>query len=526
MREEGAVPAAGGPGSRAGGPGSPADGETDHLREVIKDCVHCGFCLPACPTYQLWGEEMDSPRGRIYLVGQILDGAELTPAGAEHFDRCLGCMACMTACPSGVQYDQLIEAARVWTEEARAAGEVGGAAGAQPTPAPGGSGASAAAGAVAARGADVTGPGGGRVRQRAERAARAAIFSLFPYPRRLRAATAPLRVAQRTGLDRRLARSGLPERLSPELGAALRLAPRGPASLGPVSRGAASRGAVSRDGTRRAMSSGRLPERVPAVGTRRAVVGMLTGCVQSVFFPQVNAATARVLAAEGCDVIIPRGQGCCGALSLHAGREAEAEGFARRTIDTFEQAGVDFIVVNSAGCGSAMKEYERLMARASRRGAADDSWTGRAAGFSARVRDLAEFLAELGPVAPRHPLPVTAAYHDACHLGHAQRITKQPRDLLRGIPGLKLVELPDAGTCCGSAGVYNLLQPEAARELGERKAEGVLAAGAPLLISANPGCSLQIATALADRGERIAVAHTAEVLDASIRGLVPPWEPA
>ncbi|MGH3187509.1 MAG: (Fe-S)-binding protein [Streptosporangiaceae bacterium] len=489
----------------------------DHLREVIKDCVHCGFCLPACPTYQLWGEEMDSPRGRIYLVGQILDGAELTPAGAEHFDRCLGCMACMTACPSGVQYDQLIEVARVWTEEARAAGEVGGAAGAQPTDDAAGTAAAgtAAAGTAAAGGSGAVAAGRGGMRVRA---ARAAIFSLFPYPRRLRVLTAPLRVAQRTGLDRRLARSGLPGRLSPELGAALRLAPGGPGAQGraPGGRVAGRLGSA-------AARSGRLPERVPAVGTRRAVVGMLTGCVQSVFFPQVNAATARVLAAEGCDVIIPRGQGCCGALSLHAGREAEAEDFARRTIDTFEQAAVDYIVVNSAGCGSAMKEYERLMARASRRGDGDDSWTGRAAGFSARVRDLAEFLAELGPVAPRHPLPVTAAYHDACHLGHAQRITKQPRDLLHGIPGLKLVELPDAGTCCGSAGVYNLLQPEAARELGERKAEGVLAAGAPLLISANPGCSLQIASALADRGEHIAVAHTAEVLDASIRGLVPPW---
>jgi glycolate oxidase iron-sulfur subunit len=506
MHEEGAV-------SPAGGAVSPAGGEADHLREVIKDCVHCGFCLPACPTYQLWGEEMDSPRGRIYLVGQILDGAELTSAGAEHFDRCLGCMACMTACPSGVQYDQLIEAARVWTEEARAAGEVGGAAGAQPTgDAAGVATGGAAAGASAADTGSSAAVGGRRERERVrERAARAAIFSLFPYPRRLRAATAPLRIAQRTGLDRRLARSGLPGRLSPELGAALRLAPRGPASPGVGGRAA---------------GSGRLPERVPAVGARRAVVGMLTGCVQSVFFPQVNAATARVLAAEGCDVIIPRGQGCCGALSLHAGRDAEAGAFARRTIDTFEQAGVDFIVVNSAGCGSAMKEYERLLARAQRRGAGDGTdggWTGRAAGFSARVRDLAEFLAELGPVAPRHPLPVTAAYHDACHLGHAQRITKQPRDLLRGIPGLKLVELPDAGNCCGSAGVYNLLQPEAARELGDRKAEGVLAAGAPLLISANPGCSLQIASAVADRGERIAVAHTAEVLDASIRGVVPPW---
>ncbi|MGH3162365.1 MAG: (Fe-S)-binding protein [Streptosporangiaceae bacterium] len=440
------------------------------LREVAKDCVHCGFCLPACPTYQLWAEEMDSPRGRIYLVNQILDGAELTATAAEHFDRCLGCMACMTACPSGVQYDQLIEAARVWTEEARSSG-----------PAP--------AAPAAEAPADGKTPADGK-RPVRDRIARAAIFSLFPYPRRLRAMTAPLRAAQRTGLDRRLARSSWPARVSPVLGAALRLAPP------PVSAAAARP----------------LPGRVPALGTRRAVVGMLTGCVQSVFFPRVNAATARVLAAEGCDVIIPRGQGCCGALSLHSGREAEASAFARRTIAMFEQAGVDAVVVNSAGCGSAMKEYERLL-----RGS-DGGWAERAAEMSGKVRDLAEFLAELGPAAPRHPLPVTAAYHDACHLAHAQRITRQPRDLLRAIPGLTLVEVPDAGTCCGSAGVYNLLQPAAASELGARKAESVQSTGAPLLISANPGCSLQIAFALAERGQDIAVAHTAEVLDASIRG--------
>jgi glycolate oxidase iron-sulfur subunit len=455
------------------------------LRDVAKDCVHCGFCLPACPTYQLWAEEMDSPRGRIYLVNQIL---------AEHFDRCLGCMACMTACPSGVQYDQLIEAARVWTEEARSGDGV------QPAVAARAGSGTADAGVADVRGADAAGPGSAeptpavpRVapagkRPVRERAARAAIFSLFPYPRRLRALTAPLRTVQRTGLDRRLAGSKLPGRVSPALGAALRLTP--PAAT-PV----------------------KLPERVAARGTRRAVVGMLTGCVQSVFFPQVNAATVRVLAAEGCDVIIPSGQGCCGALSLHSGREAEAAEFARRTIAMFEQAGVDAIVVNSAGCGSAMKEYERLLA------GEVSGWAERGAAMSAKVRDLAEFLAELGPVAARHPLPVTAAYHDACHLAHAQRITKQPRELLRAIPGLNLVELPDAGTCCGSAGVYNLLQPEAASELGGRKAEAVLAAGAPLLISANPGCSLQIASALAERGEHVSVMHTAEVLDASIRGL-------
>nr|MDQ2813823.1 (Fe-S)-binding protein [Actinomycetota bacterium] len=290
----------------------------------------------------------------------------------------------------------------------------------------------------------------------------------------------------------------LPDRVSPALGAALRLTPP-------------------------AATWRKLPERVPAAGTRRAVVGMLTGCVQSVFFPQVNASTARVLAAEGCDVIIPRGQGCCGALSLHSGREAEAVAFAQRTIATFEQAGVDAIVVNSAGCGSAMKEYERLLAGTgpgeTGPGAPGSGWAARAAEMSGKVKDLTEFLAEIGPVARRHSLPVTAAYHDACHLAHAQRITRQPRELLRAIPDLTLIELPDAGTCCGSAGVYNLLQPEAAGELGGRKADAVLAAGAPLLISANPGCSMQIASALAARGEHVAVAHTAEILDASIRGL-------
>ena len=436
------------------------------LREVAKDCVHCGFCLPACPTYQLWAEEMDSPRGRIHLVNQILDGAELI----QRRGRALRPLPGLHGLHDRVSVGRAVRPAHR-----------GG---------PGVDRGGARFGCGAGRR-----PGAGRLRRtgsgrRRDRIARAAIFSLFPYPRRLRAMTAPLRMAQRTGLDRRLARIGLPARVSPVLGAALRLAPPG----------------VS------AAEARPLPGRVPALGTRRAVVGMLTGCVQSVFFPRVNAATARVLAAEGCDVIIPRGQGCCGALSLHSGREAEASAFARRTIATFEQAGVDAVVVNSAGCGSAMKEYERLL-----RGA-DGGWAERAAEMSGKVRDLAEFLAELGPAAPRHPLPVTAAYHDACHLAHAQRITRQPRDLLRAIPGLTLVEVPDAGTCCGSAGVYNLLQPAAASELGARKAESVQSTGAPLLISANPGCSLQIASALAERGQDIAVAHTAEVLDASIRG--------
>jgi glycolate oxidase iron-sulfur subunit len=250
---------------------------------------------------------------------------------------------------------------------------------------------------------------------------------------------------------------------------------------------------------------------------------MLTGCVQQVFFPRVNAATARVLAAEGCDVIVPPGQGCCGALSLHAGRPAEAARFARRTIAEFERAGVDAIVVNSAGCGSAMKEYGAFFAHAADGG--PGPLAGQAAAFSGRVRDFSEYLAELyrdhgGPRAVRHELKAITAYHDACHLAYAQGIRLQPRDLLRGIPGLDLTEVGGGGTCCGSAGIYNLVQPEAAAELGQRKAAAIRATGARLVVSANPGCSLQIAAAMTGGGgEPVTVAHIAEVLDASFRGL-------
>ncbi|WP_222721277.1 (Fe-S)-binding protein [Actinomadura sp. HBU206391] len=409
---------------------------------LINDCVHCGFCLPSCPTYVLWGEEMDSPRGRIHLMKQHAEGEPLSGAMVEHFDRCLGCMACVTACPSGVQYDRLIEATRAEVEQEHP-------------------------------------------RTRRERALREAVFALFPYPRRLRMLRGPLRAYQRTGIDRLVRRSGLLERISPTLAAMERLAP----PLGKAKR---------------------LPERISAHGERRATVGMLTGCVQREFFPGVNEATARVLALEGCEVLVPKAQGCCGALSLHSGREEEAQAFARRAIEEFEH--VDAIVVNAAGCGSAMKEYEKLLA-------GDPEWAGRAAAVSAKTRDLAEYLEELGPRAVRHPLLVTVAYHDACHLAHAQGIRAQPRALLRGIPGLTVKEVMEADVCCGSAGTYNLMQPEAARELGDRKAANVTATEAELLVAANPGCTLQITTAMSARGEQIAVAHTAEVLDASLRGV-------
>ncbi len=411
---------------------------------LVADCVHCGFCLPACPTYALWGEEMDSPRGRIQLMSQGLAGEPMSDSMVTHFDRCLGCMACVPACPSGVQYDRLIEATRAQVERRHR-------------------------------------------RPAAERALREAIFALFPYPRRLRLLRGPLAAYQRSGLQGLLRRSGLLNRLAPSLATMEEIAP-------PVHR------------TRP------LPERVGSRGPRRATVGMLTGCVQAAFFPEVNAATVRVLAMEGCDVVIPRRQGCCGALSVHSGREEEAQSFARKLIDAFSDAGVERVVVNAAGCGSSMKEYADLLVD-------DPDYAERAARFAAGVRDVSELLAELGPVAPRHPLDVTVAYHDACHLANAQGIRTQPRDLLRGIPGLELREIADAELCCGSAGVYNLLNPGPAAELADRKAANVVATGAQLLVTANPGCLMQVDAALRRRGGAIRLAHTVEVLDASMRGL-------
>ncbi|MFI0469253.1 glycolate oxidase subunit GlcF [Saccharopolyspora sp. 5N102] len=412
-------------------------------RELVDDCVHCGFCLPTCPTYDLWGEEMDSPRGRIYLMKEGLEGEPMTDTMVGHFDACLGCMACVTACPSGVQYGTLITETRAQVER-------------------------------------------NHQRGRWERLLRTAIFTLFPYPRRLKAMRGPLALYQRLGIGNLLKRSGLLAKLPDGLQVMESLAP-------PISR------------------APKLGNRIPARGKRRATVGMITGCVQSAFFPDVNAATARILSAEGCDVVIPPAQGCCGALSEHSGREPEAVKFARQLLDTFEESGVDYVVINSAGCGSTLKEYPRLLQD-------DPEYAERAERFSARVRDISELLAELGPVAERHPLPVQIAYHDACHLAHGQGIRSQPRELLRAIPGLQLKEINRGELCCGSAGVYNLLQPEAARDLGDRKAENVLATGAKLLVTANPGCSMQIRTALERRGERLAMAHTVQVLDASIRG--------
>ena len=416
--------------------------------ELIDDCVHCGFCLPTCPTYLLEGNETNSPRGRIYLMKMGKAGeVGMDEEFVANFDACLGCMACVTACPSGVKYDQLIEAVRPQIER-------------------------------------------NWERTRADKLFRALIFSLFPYPARLRPAAFFGALYQRLGISRLLAASGLLDRLPARLRAMEALLPD-----------LSMRSVVARQAAF-----------TPAVGTSRHRVGLLSGCVQRVFFGDVNAAATRVLAAEGCDVVAPKSQQCCGALSSHAGREEEALRRARALIDTFEAADVQSVVVNVAGCGSAMKEYEVLLRE-------DPDYAERAAAFSAKVRDISELLAELGPVAERHPIDARVAYHDACHLAHAQGIRSQPRELLRAVPGLELREIVEPDICCGSAGVYNLLHPEPATELGDRKAAGVLATGATVLVTANPGCLMQIASAVQRQGAGIALAHTVAVLDASIRGV-------
>jgi glycolate oxidase iron-sulfur subunit len=414
--------------------------------DLIADCVHCGFCLPTCPTYILWGEEMDSPRGRIVLMKEGLrEGSELSPTLVTHIDRCLGCMACVTACPSGVRYDKLIEDTRAQIE----------------------------------RNFD---------RPPEQRLVKRAIFSVFPHPGRLRALVPSLALARALRLPRlaRRRRGGLIDRL-PGARTLLELAPE-PSIEAMVAR---------------------VPEVTEAIGSKRGRVGFLQGCVQRVFFHRVNAATVGVLAAEGYEVFAPRTPRCCGALQLHTGEDAPAQALAKETIEAFD--GCEVVIVNAAGCGSAMKDYGHLLR-------ADPEWAERAADFSSRVRDANEFLAAVEPVAARAPLPRRVAYHDACHLAHAQGVRSEPRDLLRMIPGVELVDPPEWEICCGSAGIYNLVQPDAAAELGRRKARNLLGTGAEVVAAANPGCAIQIAAHTERLGHQMPVLHPMELLYESIMG--------
>jgi glycolate oxidase iron-sulfur subunit len=401
--------------------------------DVISDCVHCGFCLDACPTYALWAQEADSPRGRIVLIDEALGGAELTDEMVSHFDSCLGCMACVTACPSGVRYDRLIERTRPQIER-------------------------------------------NYERSSADRALRLLLFETLPHPKRLRALAPMLAATRRVGADKRL-----PARLQ----LLTKVAPRMPS---------------------RSERRAEIPVRTPAAGVQRGRVALLLGCVQRVFYPAVHRATISALAAEGFEVLAPAAPDCCGALEFHAGEEEAAAARASATVAAFASLGeLDHVVVNAAGCGSSMKGYGDLLG------------TEAARAFSARVRDVTEVLASVAPRARRGPVPLRVAYHDACHLAHAQGVRAEPRALLEAIPSLELLEVAvEREMCCGSAGIYNLVQPEAAAELGARKARHLIDTGAQAIAAGNPGCAAQLDMHLRELGHPLPIHHPVELLWQSI----------
>lgn len=420
--------------------------------DLINTCVHCGFCLATCPSYRVIGKEMDSPRGRIYLMDAINKGeAPLAKATSEHFDTCLGCLACVTTCPSGVQYDRLIAATRPQVER-------------------------------------------NVPRNLGDRLIRTLIFSLFPYPNRLRPLLVPLYLYQKLGIKNLVRSTGLLPKISPRLAAMESILPEINSSA----------------------FQDNLPTVIPAQGEKRYRVGMILGCVQRLFFSPVNEATARVLTANGCEVIIPKSQGCCAALPEHQGQTEQSHVLIKQMIDSFADTGVDAIIINAAGCGHTLKEYGHIMRD-------DPEYRDKAKEFAGKVRDVQEFLAEVGLTAHLSPLvegeDLTIVYQDACHLLHGQKISSQPRELLTQIPGVKLREPVDAALCCGSAGVYNMLQPEVADELGQQKVQNLLNTGATVIASANPGCSLQIKKHLELQGKQVTLKHPMELLDYSIRGV-------
>lgn len=396
------------------------------MAEAVEKCVHCGFCLSACPTYKVLGEEMDSPRGRIYLMKNALEHELTIDETTPYIDRCLGCMACVTSCPSGVEYGELLAPFRAHSEPKRS-------------------------------------------RPILDRAARFVINQTLPYPKLFRSA------ALAGNLVKPLAKM-MPRQFS----AMLDLLPEEAPPITP------------------------LPELIPAIGPRRARVALLAGCVQQVLAPSINQATIDVLTRNGVEVVIPAAQGCCGSLALHTGEAKMARALARRNFTAFP-SDIDAIITNAAGCGSGIHEYGLLFA-----GTEEEE---QAVAFSAKARDISVFLDELGLLPPPPlPTPLTVAYHDACHLAHAQRVTQPPRRLLQAIPNMTVVELYEGDLCCGSAGTYNLEQPEIAKELGERKASNIAATGAEMVVMGNIGCMTQIRTHLTQIGHPIPVLHTIELL--------------
>ena len=443
--------------------------------ELFLDCVHCGLCTSACPTYVELGDENDSPRGRIYLMRAVTDGRiELDDSVQRHLDLCLDCRACESACPSGVQYGKLIEPFRIHMRKT------------------------------------------GAHKETLNWMQRFLLYNFTPYAGRMRLALAPARLLQWTGLDAVLRKVGLYNLMPGSLRQMHDMLP----PMKP--------------------HYGTLPEVLPAEGTRRARVALFTGCAADAFFPETNLATAKVLQKNGCDVWIPRKQVCCGALHYHAALDEPAKQFARQNFNAFlpspsgrgpnfplpspsgRGAGgegldagasldsIDAIIVNAAGCGAMLKDYGHLF-----HGAPEADI---AAKFAHKVKDISEFLMELGPIKPTHPLNLNATYHDACHLCHGQQIRKQPRQLLEMIPGLQLVPLGESEICCGAAGSYNLTQPEMAERLGERKAKNVLDTGADVVFSGNVGCLIQLGRYLREKKPNLTIAHPIDALWASYSG--------
>jgi glycolate oxidase iron-sulfur subunit len=418
--------------------------------ERFLDCVHCGLCTAACPTYLETGNENDSPRGRIYLMRAVTDGRlELTDTVKGHLDLCLDCRSCETACPSGVQYGRLIEPFRVEMQQSAAAK-----------------------------------PGGAK----SDWFQKWILYGLFPYPQRMRWALAPARLMQALKLDRLVERVGLLNLIPERLRRMYRLLPT----------------LKSREAA--------FPELLPAKGPRRARVALFTGCVADAMFQHVNWATARVLQANGCDVVIPRQQVCCGAIHYHSGAGEPALDLARNNAKAFSVDDVDAVIINVAGCGSMLKDYGHMATELAR---GDETTIHTLEKFATKVKDVSEFLAALGPVKPQGEIRLKATYHDACHLCHAQKIREQPRELLSLIPGLEVVPLAESEICCGAAGSYNLTEPEMADRLARRKIQNILDTGAQAVIMGNAGCALQIQATLRDSGSDVKVVHPMELLDLS-----------
>lgn len=413
-------------------------------KNIVDDCVHCGFCLSACPTYIETGNELDSPRGRIYLMGSVLE--EKIPLGdsvVEHLDKCLGCLACETACPSGVEYRFLIESSRAQIERnyKRTAGD---------------------------------------------KLFRGLLFSFLPYPRKLGLMLPFLYLYNKSGVRKLLNSMGILKKISTSLSSMEQMIPEVDS-----------------------ISVKNYPEVAPAVGEKKHRVALLTGCVQNVFFPGTNISSINVLSKLGCEVVVPGEQTCCGALSVHSGRLGEGRDFAKKVIDLFSGLDIDAFIINSAGCGSAIKEYAQLLED-------DPLYSQKAKRLSEKTKDIMEFIDEIGIGNNLNELNMKITYQDACHISHGQNIRSAPRNILSKIPGLEIVEMKNSDTCCGSAGIYNILQPGLAGDILKRKIENIEETDTNFVVAGNPGCLLQIKKGLREKNQDLETAHPIEILDKAL----------